>query len=220
MTERRESYWTDPDFVETCQHFGLSREAVTAILGVDYQGNADDAITELQAYLNKHRERMNEADIAEILSPFTAPASPHQHSEAQTIAFANAFLPDGTQVNITARQGATPDAIVATVTALSEALRRLGELGIHTKPQRQTKPVSFAKQTTTSNSETAEVPGPTDFWRAVKPYIGTDKPFESKIGVSGWLTQFGTGKATNWADAIKALYSLKQPATASAEADF
>jgi len=51
------------------------------------------------------------------------------HSEAQTIAWMDVFTADGAMVNLTARQGATPDDIVANALALEAAWAKLQKLG-------------------------------------------------------------------------------------------
>jgi hypothetical protein len=54
------------------------------------------------------------------------------HREARAIAWTNVTTPAGTQINVTAREGASSDSIVATVLALTGALRALDELGFTT----------------------------------------------------------------------------------------
>lgn len=190
-------------FVQAVADLGLDGNDVPAILGVErvchFEGTVEDAVDCLVDYA--HRNRQN---IRDSLHP-----SDVFHSEAQAIAWTNTYLPDGTQVNVTARQGASPDDIVSTVLALTDALETLRQFGIRTtkQPLRVTPPV-----------QVNDAPGPTDFWKAARKHIGPGRPFENKDGAARWLTQFSTGKGFNWIDAIKALHSLKPAANNPAEA--
>lgn len=213
MTENKPTYghWSsDQDaraaFAQAVSDLGIAGESVPDILGVervsDFQGTPDAAIEALVEYAAQHRQ-----DVRDQLRP----ADPF-HAEAMAIAWTNAFLPDGTQVNITARQGAAPDDIVATVLALQEALDTLKTFGIRTSkpaPRPATKPAASA-------------PGATDFWNAVYRYIGNGRPFENKQAVTNWLTQFSTGHGIHWTDAIKALhgFDVTRSAEVQTEPDF
>jgi hypothetical protein len=56
-----------------------------------------------------------------------------QHAEARAVAWTNVLTPDGQQINVTAREGASADAVVATVLALTGALRTLQDLGFKSR---------------------------------------------------------------------------------------
>lgn len=58
------------------------------------------------------------------------------HTEAKAIAWTNILTPDGVQINITAREGASADRVTATVLALTGAMRTLKDLGFVTRKTR------------------------------------------------------------------------------------
>lgn len=60
-----------------------------------------------------------------------------EHREAKAIAWTTMIAPDGTQVNVTAREGASADMVAATVLALTGAARLLDELGYVTQKTRR-----------------------------------------------------------------------------------
>ncbi len=60
-----------------------------------------------------------------------------QHREAKTIAWTCMIAPDGTQVNVTAREGSSPDMVASTVLALVGGARLLAELGFVTQKTRK-----------------------------------------------------------------------------------
>ena len=60
-----------------------------------------------------------------------------EHQEARAIAWTYVIAPDGTQINVTSREGSSPDMITATVLALTGSIRQLGELGFVTQKNRK-----------------------------------------------------------------------------------
>ena len=190
-------HWSETDarqtFVQAVVDLGLDGQSVSAILGVDrvseFEGTAQEALDVLVDYATQHQ-----LELREELRPQEA-----RHGEAQSIAWANIFLEDGTQISVTARQGAVPDDVVSTVLALTDALATLKQFGIRTTktPPRVVPPV-----------QVRDAPGPTEFWGAVRKYIGPGRAFENKAGVANWLSQFATGKGYNWIEAIKAMQHL------------
>jgi len=206
MSEKKPVYvtaahWSETEtarkaFVQTVADLGLDGSSVPSILGVEcvreFDGTVDEAIDILIDYTAQHR-----LDVRDALNPQDA-----HHGEAFAIAFADVFLEDGSPIHITARQGASPDDVVATTLALVDALATLRKFGIRT--------TRVVRSTPTARVETPDksVIGPTEFWTAARRYIGPGGPFENKGGVARWLSQFATGKGYNWADAIKALHGL------------
>ena len=60
-----------------------------------------------------------------------------EHAEAKAIAWTNIITPDGVQISVTAREGASVDSVVATTLALTGTLRKLERLGfVSTKTRR------------------------------------------------------------------------------------
>ena len=60
-----------------------------------------------------------------------------EHREAKAIAWTYVTASDGTQINVTSREGSSPDMITATVLALTGSIRQLGELGFVTQKSRK-----------------------------------------------------------------------------------
>ena len=93
----------------------------------DFEGTSEQA-GECLRYWAARRE----VSVIDALV-FAAP----EHSEAKAIAWTNVLTPDGVQISVTAREGASADSVVATTLALTGALRKLERLGfISTKTRR------------------------------------------------------------------------------------
>lgn len=194
---RVQPHWSETadrqTFVQAVADLGLDGQSVPAILGVsrvgEFAGTAQEAIDALLDYAARNRQ-----DLRDTLLP-----QQPIHGEAQAIAFTEVYTADGTKINVTARQGAAPDDIVATVLALTDALDILKQFGMRpTKtPPRVVPPV-----------QVRDAPGPSEFWAAAKRYTGPGKPFENKDFACKWLNQFSTGNGFDWTAAIKALYSF------------
>lgn len=90
-----------------------------------FQGSLEDAKRRLSDWAIK-RER----DLLDRLS-YPNPS----HSEAKTIAWTYVVAPDGTRINVTAREGSTSESVAATVLALTGAVRLLGGLGFTSEKQ-------------------------------------------------------------------------------------
>lgn len=94
-----------------------------SVFGVErlhlFQGTPDDAARRVKDWAIK-RERA----LVDKLS-FEHP----EHSEAKAIAWTYVLAPDGTRLNVTAREGSTADSVTATVLALTGAIRHLEQLG-------------------------------------------------------------------------------------------
>jgi hypothetical protein len=94
-----------------------------AIFGVsrlhEFPGTLDDAKEDLRAYAVKREHQL----IDRLHTPEPV------HQEAKTIAWSYIIAPDGAQINITAREGATAESVAMTVLALTGAFRVLEPLG-------------------------------------------------------------------------------------------
>jgi len=93
---------------------------------VQFEGGLEDAVERLRGWATA-RER-------DLINRLESPEPEHQ--EAKTIAWTYMVAPDGTQVNVTAREGATPDMVAKTVLALTGGARLLAELGFVTQKSR------------------------------------------------------------------------------------
>lgn len=106
-------------------------DTMSAVFGVErlreYPGDLDNA-------MRRMRDWAIEREVALIDHLHTREAD---HHEAQTIAWTYLIAPDGTQINVTAREGATADSVAATVLALTGGARILGELGFTTQKQQR-----------------------------------------------------------------------------------
>lgn len=193
-------HWSETEdraaFVQAVADLGLDGHSIPAILGVDrvgqFPGTAQEALDMLTDYAAQQRQERRDN---------LRPQLPI-HGEAQAIAWTNAFLPDGTPINITARHGAAPDDIVSTVLALTDALATLKTFGVRT--------VKFPPRVTPTVAHPKAAPDSTEFWTTARAYIGAGRAFNDKAGVANWLSQFATGNGYEWGAAIKALYGLNQ----------
>ena len=113
-------------FTRAVHNLGLDeREALKALWVTrleDFDGTPEDAVEALFAHASERHEKL----YAELRPSY------HDHAEAGVVAITDVYLPDGTQIRVTARQGATSDDIALTVLALKNALGKLGKFGIHT----------------------------------------------------------------------------------------
>lgn len=196
-------------FTQTMADLGIDGAAVPSILGVERVGEFDGSVEEakdlLLAYAAQHRQ-----DIRAGLEP-----QKPKHSEAQAIAFVDAFLPDGSPIHITSRQGATAADIVSTTLALVDAMEILKAFGVRTTRPRPIAPVRVAA----SVAAAKPVDPATDFWKNAKRYIGPGKPFGSRNEVANWLSQFAMEGGYNWRGALQALYGFDVTASAPVEED-
>jgi hypothetical protein len=117
-----EQHWIEKEryrkaFWARCKDIGLDEAAVHELFGTDsmkeYPGTAKDAATVLDAVA-----------IGKGLQ-----LSPAEHTEAVVVVWTRMIDPRGTEITITARQGATTYDVLHTVGALDNALSRLTDKG-------------------------------------------------------------------------------------------
>ena len=130
MTEKEVHWMTDDAtrrkfWVYAKGDLGLTEDEVHEALSVestkDFDGDKDMALAMLKAYAVDIDDRR----LVKSLKPQDLPPGSREHS----VAFCDAFAPDGTRIAVTAREGATPDAVALTALALWDGVQILTRLG-------------------------------------------------------------------------------------------
>jgi len=106
-------------------------ETYVSVFSVDllreFPGTVEDALQALTDWAIAREEALRDR----------IPHETPDHREAMAIAWTYMIAPDGTQINVTAREGATANSVTATVLALTGSIRMLGELGFVTQKARK-----------------------------------------------------------------------------------
>ena len=163
-------HWIDGDGAEkkfwgyVTDTLGLTPNDVYEALGVDSLHASTQTKEQIVEAL-KARVETSQEELRLSLKPKEA-----VHSEAQTIAWMDVFTADGAMVNLTARQGATLDDIVANALALEAAWAKLQKLGWTAVPRVPRRVVNGKQehkgngkapvQSTTPPPPTTPAPGP------------------------------------------------------------
>ena len=125
-----ESHWaaTEPcrkEIARLRHTLNLEREDVLAALGgierlSEYDGSFEDAKFAMADFAVAKMQHLADDLVAD--DP--------EHKEAKVIAFTEIFTSTGRKINVTAREGATPDSIALTAISLIRAIQILERAGI------------------------------------------------------------------------------------------
>ena len=100
-----------------------AHEALSVTSTKDFDGDKEMALGLLRAYA----KNVEDHRLVKSLTPQN-----QAHTEARAIAFCEVYAPDGTRINVTAREGATADTVALTAMALWDGLDILRNLGWRT----------------------------------------------------------------------------------------
>lgn len=139
----KEAHWVDELGAEqrfwefVVDGIGLKAGDVYQALGVSRLAETDKSKREVLSLLRG----LVDADRAKLVESLDPPEVLHR--EARAVAWADVYAPDGTMVNLTAREGQSPDAVASTALAWWEAwemLKRLGWSSVLARQRREAKP--------------------------------------------------------------------------------